>query len=105
MAMTPLEHKLKDWFLNPAIQYHDWDPALFWKARDAHDPFGTLRVDAAELEVYFAAIIGAPSECYDAVNHSHNGENFSTLPRADFLTMTAHRNDLPLFTPASETLH
>ena len=25
--MTSLEMKLKDWFLHPAIQYHDWDPA------------------------------------------------------------------------------
>lgn len=102
--MTHLEMKLKDWFQNPAIQYHDWDPALFWKPLDAHDPFGELRVDPQELEVYFAALIGAESECYDAVNQHHQGANFSPLPRAEFLTISAHRNDVPLFSPAT-TLH
>lgn len=103
--MTTLEMKLKDWFMHPAVQYHNWDPAMFWKPLDAHDQFGELRVDPQELEVYFAALIGAESECYDAVNKSQRGKDFSPLPRAEFLTITAHRHDMPLFTPAHTTLH
>jgi hypothetical protein len=99
MIMNSLESKLVEWFRHPAVRAHDWDPAMFWKPRDAHDPFGVLRVDPAELEVYFAALLDYPSDCLAEVNARHDWDHMLALPRGDFLALTAHRHEVPLFSP------
>ena len=55
--MSTLEMKLVEYFLHPAVQSRHWDPALFWEPLSAANPFGRLRVDAAELEVLFVSVI------------------------------------------------
>lgn len=87
-----LETKLQSWFENPRIRAAGWAPRLFWKP-DAHGgPYGQLRVDPLELEVFFAALLDVPSSCAAALDR--------TRPqRAAFLAANARRHELPLFTP------
>lgn len=80
--MTELERKLIDWYRHPAVQARRWAPALFWSD-------GNLHVDPCELEVLFATIIGAPSECRDRLDREQDG-------RGTFLAINARRHELPL---------
>ena len=90
-AVTELEQKLIDWYRHPAVQARRWAPALFWSPADPDHPFADLRVDPCELEVLFAAIIGAPSACQDRLDRERDG-------RGTFLAINARRHELPLLT-------
>lgn len=86
---TALEAKLRDWFERPPIKQTGWTPRLFW--RPAPDgPFGMLRVDPLELEVFFAAMLEQPSACAPELDAKRPG-------RAAFLAANARRHELPLF--------
>ncbi|MEJ2480853.1 MAG: hypothetical protein P8Y78_11920 [Acidihalobacter sp.] len=85
-----LTAKLSEWFERPRIKQAGWAPRLFWKA-DQDRPFGTLRVDPLELEVFFAAMLGEPSSCAAELDALRPG-------RAAFLAANARRHELPLFT-------
>jgi hypothetical protein len=96
-APDELPARLIEWFRHPAVQALSLSPAIFWRG-DARDPFGALKVDACELEVYFSALIGVPSTCLEAVNARTSPR--ASMPRGDFLVTNAHRHELPLFTRA-----
>lgn len=89
--MTELEQKLIDWYRHPAVQARRWAPALFWSAGGPELPYAHLHVDPCELEVLFATIIGAPSECRERLDREHDG-------RGTFLAINARRHELPLLT-------
>lgn len=89
--MTELEQKLIDWYRHPAVQARRWSPALFWSAEESEHPFGHLHVDPCELEVLFATIIGAPSDCLERLDRERDG-------RGTFLAINARRHELPLLT-------
>lgn len=84
-----LEEKLIRWYRHQAIQGRNWAPRLFWIPDDQSGPFGPMRVDACELEVIFATILGEDSECLDRLDREHNG-------RGTFLAANARRHELPL---------
>jgi hypothetical protein len=94
--MTPdrddsLEAKLREWFERPRLKQAGWAPRLFWKTAEDGAPYGPLRVDPLELEVFFAAFLGEPSSCADQLE--------ALRPqRAAFLAANARRHELPLFT-------
>lgn len=83
-----LETKLVTWFQRPALQAKRWAPVLFWRP-GADSPFGALKVDACELEVLFATILGEPSECRERLDREQHG-------RGTFLAANARRHELPL---------
>ncbi|APZ42284.1 hypothetical protein [Acidihalobacter ferrooxydans] len=88
-----LEQRLHEWYKRPEIVRIGWAPRLFWRAdKDGTDPFETLRVDAQELEVFFAALLNEPSTEATTLDQRNPG-------RAAFLTANARRHELPLFTP------
>jgi hypothetical protein len=85
-----LEAKLREWFERPRIKQAGWSPRLFWKP-DQSGPFGPLRVDPLELEVFFAALLEERSACAAELDARQPG-------RAAFLAANARRHELPLFT-------
>ncbi|WP_018953540.1 hypothetical protein [Thioalkalivibrio sulfidiphilus] len=89
-----LEEKLIRWYRHETIQGRNWAPRLFWLPDDRGGPFGTLRVDACELEVIFATILGEASECRESLDLEQNG-------RGTFLAANARRHELPLLTRKS----
>lgn len=94
MSTTPendLEDKLREWFERPEIKAAGWSPRLFWQPAGPNNPYGELRVDPFELEVFFAAMLGEVSAC------SAELENRQPQ-RAVFLAANARRHELPLFT-------
>jgi hypothetical protein len=95
--MPTLEEKLIRLYQQPEIQAHSWEPGLFWKAIDARQPFGALKVDPRELEVLFASLLGQPSECLAALNAESSARG-DYMPRGDFLAANARRHELPLLT-------
>lgn len=84
-----LTQKLREWSARPEITAHNWAPRLFWQP-GPDSPYGRLRVDAAELEVYFAALLDEPSVCRVFLDRTQNG-------RGGFLAANARRHELPLF--------
>lgn len=92
-----MEEKLAHWFSEPAIQAKGWSARLFWQLDSSGRP-GRLKVDACELEVFFAAILGVASECHAALEARAPG-------RADFIAANARRHELPYFTPAGAKNH
>jgi hypothetical protein len=90
-SREPLEEKLICWYQHEAIQGKNWAPRLFWLADDQGGPFGPMRVDACELEVIFATILGEASECLERLDREHKG-------RGTFLAANARRHELPLLT-------
>jgi hypothetical protein len=95
--MSALEQKLVTWFQHPAIQAHNWDVGLFWQAVDYRHPFGRLKIEPRELEVFFAALMGEPSECIAELNAESLARGDYML-RGDFLAANAQRHELPLLT-------
>ncbi|WP_455385566.1 hypothetical protein [Acidihalobacter prosperus] len=85
-----LTAKLREWFDRPQIKQAGWAPRLFWKPGQ-DGPFGPLRIDPLELEVFFAAMLGEPSDCTAELEALRPG-------RAAFLAANARRHELPLFT-------
>ncbi len=88
--------KLESWYRHPAVQARRWAPNLFWRPRDGN-AFGELRVDARELEVLFATIVGEPSECLRPLDEAYNG-------RGSFIAINARRHELPWLTPVTPKL-
>ena len=98
--MQNLDEKLRSWFNRQEIREQYWEPNLFWYPENDLNPFGRLKVDPWELEVMFAAILGEPSEYYEALNErskTHHDE-FTAMGRADFIAVNAKRHELPLLT-------
>lgn len=87
---SPLACKLRDWSAHPAITAHNWAPRLFWIA-SADTAYGWPRVAPEELEVYFATLLGEPSQCLASLDRDRDG-------RGSFLAANARRHELPLFT-------
>lgn len=87
-----MEEKLARWFVEPAIQAKGWSARLFWHL-DEHGRPSRLKVDACELEVFFATILGLPSECHERLEARMPGRGF-------FIAANARRHELPYFTPA-----
>lgn len=90
-----LDALLRDWFERPEIKSRGWSARLFWKPAADGSPFGRLRVDPRELEVYFAALLAEPSRAASALDRERPG-------RSAFLAANASRHELPLFTPADD---
>lgn len=90
-----MEEKLARWFTEPAIQAKGWSARLFWQLDSGGRPI-RLKVDACELEVFFAAILGLPSECHETLEARTPGRGF-------FIAANARRHELPYFTPAGRT--
>ncbi len=88
LERSALEAKLVEWFARPALQAKRWAPQLFWNPV-ADSPFGRLKVDACELEVLFATILGEPSQCRERLDRKQAG-------RGSFLAANARRHELPL---------
>ncbi|QKT04141.1 hypothetical protein HUS23_10115 [Ectothiorhodospiraceae bacterium 2226] len=92
--MSALEQKLVAWFADPRVQALRLDPVLFW-ARGDKTPFGRIKVDPRELEVFLAAVLGEPSECREDLERTEPG-------RASFLAANARRHELPLLRRRSD---
>ena len=92
-----MEEKLARWFAEPAIQAKGWAARLFWQIDRSGRP-GRLKVDACELEVFFAAILNQPSDCHNELEARAPG-------RAFFIAANARRHELPYFTPAGARNH
>lgn len=91
MTVSSVQEKLLTWFSEPELSAKGWAPRLFWRIQ-ADGKFLETKVDECELEVFFAAILGQPSECYDELE--------TRLPgRAEFIAANARRHELPYFTP------
>ncbi len=90
--MPDLEKKLIDWYERDAVRAKCWAPRLFWRPAADGSAYGELKVDACELEVIFATILGEPSECKERLDAEHKG-------RGTFLAANARRHELPLLTP------
>jgi len=88
---TPLEQRLITLFQHPVIQGCNWQPRLFWHPAEDGGPFGPLRVDGRELEVFLATVIGEASTEQAGLDAEHNG-------RGRFIAANARRHELPLFT-------
>ncbi|AOU97854.1 hypothetical protein BI364_07650 [Acidihalobacter yilgarnensis] len=88
---SALARKLRDWSTRPEIMAHNWAPRLFWRAAP-DTPYGYPRVAPSELEVYFATLLGEPSEYRAQLDRTHAG-------RGAFLAANARRHELPLFSP------
>lgn len=86
-----LSEKLLRWFDEPAIRAKGWAPRLFWRIRP-DGKSSEAKVDECELEVFFATILGQPSECYEILEGRSPG-------RAEFIAANARRHELPYFTP------
>jgi hypothetical protein len=98
-----LDEKLQQWFERPQVRACNWEARLFWEPADDGSPYGRLRVDAWELEVLFAALLGEKAENYAALNaRVREGDRHRALPRADFIAMNARRHELPLLTRADD---
>lgn len=86
-----LEAQLIAWHRSSAVQARRWSPILFWAPHADGTPYGRLKVDARELEVLFATIVGAPSRYLEILDREHEG-------RGSFLAANARRHELPLLT-------
>ncbi|WP_018881323.1 MULTISPECIES: hypothetical protein [unclassified Thioalkalivibrio] len=86
-----LEHRLIALFQHPKIQGCNWQPRLFWHAAADGSPFGRLRVDGGELEVFLATIVGEASTEQARLDREQDG-------RGRFIAANARRHELPLFT-------
>ncbi|WP_018872389.1 hypothetical protein [Thioalkalivibrio sp. ALJ16] len=86
-----LEQRLLELYQHPKIQGCNWQPRLFWYPAADASPFGTLRVDGRELEVFLATIIGVESSEQEALDREQEG-------RGRFIAANARRHELPLFT-------
>lgn len=86
-----MQEKLLNWYREPGIAEKGWAPRLFWHIQP-DGRFSETKVDPCELEVFFAAILGQSSECYDALEARAPG-------RAEFIAANARRHELPYFTP------
>ena len=99
--MQNLDEKLIAWFKRSELQSKNWGPNLFWHAASSTNPFGKLRVDAWELEVLFATVLGETAEFYEQLNQRVlPGEAQRTMKRADFIAVNVKRHELPLLTRA-----
>ncbi|WP_019626296.1 hypothetical protein [Thioalkalivibrio sp. ALJT] len=87
----PLDQRLRELYQHPKIQGCNWQPRLFWHPDVDGKPFGTLRVDGRELEVFLATIIGEESTEQAALDQEQEG-------RGRFIAANARRHELPLFT-------
>ena len=100
--METLETKLVRWFNEPAIRSKKWLPSLFWYPASTSDPFGPLKVDAWELEVLFATILGEPAAHFSELNARGNaGFTGLSTERAEFIAANARRHELPLLNRAA----
>ncbi len=95
MADQALVNKLRMWAQHPAIQAKGWAPVLFWQADVDGNPYGQLKVNAAELEVLFATILGVESECRARLDAECAG-------RGTFIVANARRHELPLLQRAAD---
>ncbi|WP_018948774.1 hypothetical protein [Thioalkalivibrio sp. ALMg11] len=86
-----LEQRLIELYRHPKIQGCNWQPRLFWYAAADGTPFGRLRVDGRELEVFLATILGETSTEQAGLDAERDG-------RGQFLAANARRHELPLFT-------
>lgn len=86
-----LEQRLITLFQHPVIQGCNWQPRLFWHPAQDGGPFGELRVDGRELEVFLATVVGEESSEQAGLDAEHNG-------RGQFIAANARRHELPLFT-------
>lgn len=86
-----LQDKLLRWFEEPKISAKGWAPRLFWQMQ-SDGRYCETKVDPCELEVFFAAILEQPSECYEVLEARAPG-------RAEFIAANARRHELPYFTP------
>ncbi len=99
--METLEAKLIRWFNEPAVRAKNWLPSLFWHPASATDPFGALKVDAWELEVLFATLLGESATHFAALNSRGNaGFTGLSTERAEFIAANARRHELPLLSRA-----
>ena len=78
-------------YLNPLVQSKGWLPNLFWRSKNAENPFGCLRVNPLELEVLFSAICGQTSEARSSLEQIKPG-------RAGFIERSIAHGELPLLT-------
>ncbi|WP_017941330.1 MULTISPECIES: hypothetical protein [unclassified Thioalkalivibrio] len=86
-----LEQRLIELYHHPKIQGCNWQPRLFWQPAADGSPFGDLRVDGRELEVFLATLIGEASTQQAALDRELGG-------RGRFIAANARRHELPLFT-------
>jgi len=88
---TQLEAQLIAWHRSAAVQARRWSPILFWAPHSDGTPYGRLKVDARELEVLLATIVGEPSRYLDILDNERDG-------RGSFIAANARRHELPLLT-------
>ncbi len=86
-----LEQRLIELYRHPTILGCNWQPRLFWYPETDGTPFGALRVDGRELEVFLATILGEPSTEQAGLDDEQDG-------RGQFIAANARRHELPLFT-------
>lgn len=89
--MINLDEKLIAWYESATIRAKGWAPRLFWYPAEDGTPYGAMKVDPRELEVLFATLLDAPSECKQALDTEQNG-------RGTFIAANARRHELPLLT-------
>lgn len=93
IADPALINKLRRWAQHPLILAKGWAPVLFWQPDEAGTPYGRLKVDACELEVLFATLLGEASACQATLDATANG-------RGTFIAANARRHELPLLSRA-----
>lgn len=89
--LDQLAAQLISWHRGPAVQARRWAPILFWSPQADGTPYGSLKVDARELEVLFATLVGEPSRYLEVLDREHDG-------RGSFIAANARRHELPLLT-------
>ncbi|WP_018995199.1 hypothetical protein [Thioalkalivibrio sp. ALJ2] len=86
-----LEQRLIALYEHPKIQGCNWQPRLFWYPATDGGPYGELRVDGRELEVFLSTILGEESTERAGLDAEQEG-------RGTFIAANARRHELPLFT-------
>ncbi len=95
MVDQALIAKLRDWSQHPVILARRWAPRLFWFPDETGGPYGRLKVDAGELDVLFATLLGQSSAHQAILDATRNG-------RGRFIVANARRHELPLLTRTND---